>query len=432
MKTLRSVLLIAAMCVLIFSCKKDEDKDNPADYSFSKEGVDADKSKVEDAGQQLVAEMKAMENLETTNVLEAFVDCNESDDPFGTTVTKSAPVFRTINAASSVTSGENPISYLSQMMKADVTEEPNSFQEVYDEYKGIYTWSVTNKVWTKTTSAEFKFIFPSKKGGTTNDASLVITYTGKTGLQPLENYEGDLPAAFNATIKVKDAKVFEVDFAASYNSDGLPTSVKYFVALYPFKYEISWTYSASSLSLRYHLTNNSKTIIDCYGNVGGNFSKSNLVNEDTELDDVFTNGNAYFQVFNVKLAGDVDFKSLYNAHQKIYTGIIGFKTDSAFAQEINKYLNLDLVLADSKQKIASTEAYPNRYTRNVYDWNLGKYVTKEYSEISMKFIFANGSKDDWDAYFSKGFEDLVNDMNSFIVELNNNYGLGLDEMDYGN
>lgn len=61
MKFSKNVLLVAVLCLLVFSCKKDDDESNPAEYPFSKESVDANKAKVEDAGQLMVAEMKSME-----------------------------------------------------------------------------------------------------------------------------------------------------------------------------------------------------------------------------------------------------------------------------------------------------------------------------------------------------------------------------------
>lgn len=384
---MKNFLLITAICLLVFSCKKDEEK-SPADFPFSKENVNEDKAKLEDAGQQMITEMKAMNNSESNPVLESFVDCNSLDDPFETSVSKSAPVFRTINATASVTANRNTIEYLTKMMKSDITEDPSTFQEMFDKYKGVYTWNATSKVWVKTASAEFKFLFPSTKGGTTANAALVITYTGKTGYTLLDNYSGDYPTALNAAITVGAKKVFEIDFKATYTAEGIPAAVNYFVALYPYKYEISWKYSASSLSLRYHLTNGSKNIIDCFGSVGGNFTKANVTtamdSDDSEPTDVFSSGNAYFQVFNVKLAGTIDFKGLYQAEQKIVGD--NYQAETKRAEEINKYVNLDLVFADSKQKIASVVAYPAKDIYQWYDWNNTLHTEEDYY-IDMKLVF---------------------------------------------
>lgn len=437
MKVLKGLMLISLLCLGVISCKKDEEK-SPADYPFSKENESVNKAKLEDAGQELIVEMKAMENSKANPALEAFVECADLDDPFETTVIKSGAIFRTINAATTFTAAKSSFDYLSKMMKADISEEPGSFQAIYDEYKGVYSWNSTSKVWTKTVSNEFKFLFPSTKTGTSNDASLVITYSGKTGVYPLENYDGDLPAVFNASISVGTEKVFEVDFKATYNGDGFPTSVNYFVALYPYKYEITFNYSSSNLSLRYHLTNGSKNIIDCYGKLDGNFSKANInnvtENEDSEPTDVVTAGNAYFQVFNIKLAGDIDYKNLYAAEQRIYeSNMEELETYTALAEEVNKYVNLDLVFADSKQKIASVQAEPVMKTREYYDWSNDELVTEEYAEIEMKLIFSSEDESPTSlaTYFNAGFQDFINDLNSFIVELNNDYELGFDEIEYG-
>ncbi len=429
MKPINKFLLVIAVVFTLYSCKKDEQK-SPADYPFSKENESVNKTKLEDAGHDMITEMKSMENSEANTVLEAFVNCTNTNDPFGTAM-KSTPVFRTISAASNLSVAESSFSYLSKMMKADVSEDPNSFQEVYDEYKGIYTWNIANQVWVKTTSNEFKFLFPSTKTGTSNNASLVITYTGKTGLTPLDNYDGDLPATFNASVFVGTKKVFEIDFKASYNGDGMPTSVNYFIALYPYKYEISWTYSSSAVSLRYHLTNGSKNIIDCYGKAGGNFAKANLENPEDPTD-VFYNGNAYFQVFNIKLAGNIDFKNLYAAEQRIeQKDLEELEAYTQLAAEINKYMDLDLVFADTEQKIASVQAYPILRTVEYYDGY--EHYTEKEGDIEMKLIFSStdDSPTTLETYFNVGFQGFINDLNSFIVELNNDYELSLEPVDYG-
>lgn len=434
MKAIKGLLLIGLVSLGVISCKKDEEK-NPSDYAFSKETVSANKTKLEDAGQQMITEMKGMENAEAGPVLESFDEFTSTNDPFGSSLTKSAPVFRTLSAASSFTSAKNSFSYLTQIMKADALEDPSTLQEVYDQHKGVYTWNSTSQVWDKTTSSELKFLFPSTKEGKSNDASMVITYTGKTGTTILSNYNGDLPATFNTSVSVGSKKVAEVDLKASYNNDGIPTSVNYYIALFPYKYEVTWTYSSSSLSLRYHLTNDNKNIMDCFGKLNGNFSSDNIknVNNDRDSDptDLVSNGNSYFQVFNIKLAGDIDYKGLSAAEQKIESqNLDELASYTALAAEINKYMNLDLVFADSKQKIASVQAYPVMKTEEYYDWYGNKH-TNEKAEIEMKLIFSeNESPTSLETYFNTGFQDFINDLNSFIVELNNDYELGIDPVEY--
>jgi hypothetical protein len=183
--------------------------------------------------------------------------------------------------------------------------------------------------------------------------------------------------------------------------------------------------------LRYHLTNGTKNIIDCFGGIGGNFSKSNIENKDNEIDDVFYTGNAYFQVFNIKLAGDIDFKKLYGATDSIKNlDLNKFESDTALVKEINKYINLNLIYADSKQEIATVEAYPVKRTESYYDYFSEQYYDKVSSDIDIKFVFTDGTKADLETYFNTGFGGLINDLNAFIVELNNDYELKIDPIDY--
>lgn len=427
MKTLDALKVVFLASVLIVSsCKKDKDEAQPSDYPFAQETVSQGKANLEDAGQSLITEMKAMQNVEAGDALEAFADFSSTSSPFGTSL-KSAPVFRTMGTASTIVSGNNDFSALMKSIKADITED-TTFTQIYNKYKATYTWNLTTKTWVKTASADFKFIFPSKKDGSTNDATLTITYTGKTGLSLFNNYSGDLPETFNASIVVASKKVFEINFSASYNSDSYPTSVSYFIALYPFKYEISWSYSTSNITVRYQLTNGSKNIFDCYGSTNGNFSKQNMDN--SESYDVINDANAYYQVFNIKLAGYVNYKGLFEAEQKAYENGEGIEVDKAYINDMNNYIKLDLVYADSKQKIASAEIYPAPYTEEYYDWSNQEYVTEEGVEPEVRFIFADNSKGDMESYFKTGFSALVNDLNSFIIELNNDYDLTMGQVDY--
>ncbi|NJK95823.1 MAG: hypothetical protein HC905_13745, partial [Bacteroidales bacterium] len=108
-----------------------------------------------------------------------------------------------------------------------------------------------------------------------------------------------------------------------------------------------------------------------------------------------------------------------------------YEVDSALMVEINKYANLDLVLADTKEKIASVEFYPEIDSYSYYDWNDVFHEDKD-ANLAYRFVFANGSTGDLEAYFGDGFDAFFNDLNGFILDLNDKYDLGLEEIEYGN
>ncbi len=435
MNSFKGLLLAIIICFAGFSCKKDTPtpEQKPSDYAFAKETVDEGKTNLESTGQQLVDEMQAMNKVEAAPVLESLSSLFSQPDEAVVTF-KASPFMRTILAAANLSNGKANLNAVTKSMKLDIDED-TTFLQVYNSMKGVYTWNNISADWVKTAGNDITFLFPSTKGGTVNNATLKITYTGIAGLQLVDGYSGDLPSTINATITVGSKKVFEINFNAAYNNDGVPSAVNYFIALYPFKYEISWTYSASTIELRYQLTNGAKNIMDCYGSVGGNFSKENIdkvdADKESEPTDVFSNGNAYFQLFDVKLAGSIDFLNLYNAQKNIDIDD-EFKADTALVKELNKYVAIDLVYVSKQQKIAQVEFYPIKKVETYYGWNSkGEFglITKTSSDIDIHFIFADGSKGDMESYFSKGFEDLVNDLNAFIVELNNDYKLSIKSID---
>jgi hypothetical protein len=398
MKTLKNLLFVAAICLAIVSCKKSDDT-KPSDYPFADETVDQGKANLSAAGQEVINQIAALDTVDAMAVIQSLVGCYSNDNPFATSVS-SIPVFRTLATASSLSADKNSMSYLTKSMQTDVSND-STITQVYKRYMGIYTWNISTKKWVKTTSSSnFKFIFPSKVDGTTNDATLSFTYTGKNGFSYEDNYNGDIPTAFNISIEVNKAKVFEMDFKASYNSDWLPTSVNYFIALTPFKYELSYNYSTSDITTRMKFTNASTTISDFYFTTSGNYGMDNI-NSAENVNDVIYNGSAYLQIFNIKLAGELDVNKAMaiNDSLELFTSAELLNNADRIAKKMNDCVKLDLVYADSKEKIASLEFYPQIDEDNKVDFNY-------------RFIFSDGSKSDLKTYLITGFgkfSDLVNE-----------------------
>jgi len=113
-------------------------------------------------------------------------------------------------------------------------------------------------------------------------------------------------------------------------------------------------------------------------------------------------------------------------------------TEQAVAA-VNTNLNLNLKNVATGDLIANLKAYTYQETRDIYDdvWNeiTQQYDhiivgTETYTEVGFKFIFPDGSSVDADTYFEDGFGDLVDQINDFIGELNTDYNLGADPIDY--
>jgi hypothetical protein len=92
---------------------------------------------------------------------------------------------------------------------------------------GIYTWDNLKQIWVKTTSTtELKFIFPAKKGQTTNNATLSSKSTSsdiKVKLNDLDQFY--LPTSADATLTINDKQAATFSTTAKY-SNGKETPVE--------------------------------------------------------------------------------------------------------------------------------------------------------------------------------------------------------------
>ena len=174
--------------------------------------------------------------------------------------------------------------------------------------------------------------------------------------------------------------------------------------------------------------------------VEGDFSDENIEdNTYTETNDygdeweeldaggVFSNGNFKFQVYNISLNGKGNIKNLADSLKIIYPDDSwndpSFDEQAAAEDEaalINNNLDIWALDEEAGVKIAVAEAY-------VYEETYGQY--SDYW-VEMRLRFGDGTYVDLETYFDDGFDQFVAELNKMIVELNNDYDLELEEIDY--
>jgi hypothetical protein len=432
-KKLFVVLVISAGLVYFTSCKKDKEESGFVDVPFStNQNVEQEKAKLEDNAQLAVAELNSFADEKGIEAVNSLADFMSDADPMASSSVKSAKsnlVFSTVNKLKAASVKNNPREIFGSI-NTILIEDPQSIKEVWDSIKGIYTWNFANHDWdyaASTTVAEFHF--PSKKTGTTNNAVFTISsYKGVVVSSPLPDYTGDLPTEIKANLKVDGTEYFAYSFAASYTNQGIPSSVVTSVAFRSFVFTFEFSNSTSNISINYKFTNGTKTIFDIGGAVNGNFTQTAMENSDGP-EDVFYNGNAHFQLFNVKIAGMVDVVKISEAEKKIYANEYNsnfdyIKADSLMAIEINKNAKLIAFFVDTQQKIANIEAYRVVEEHNYY---YGSYTD---SYIDFRLVFADGSPSNADNYFGEGFSGLVTDINALLAELNDKFGADFEPITY--
>lgn len=422
--TFKFYAIATLFVVLAVSCKKKSSEDITS-LPYAKESIEEGKTNLETTGQNMVSELSTLSDAKGMSASQSLGHFMDLSDPFSNT-TQSARVFASVKAINTYGSSKN-VNSLVHFLSTQVQDtQDTTLKQVIARYQGVYTWDKSTSTWVKTAATgTIELVFPATETGTTNNAKLDITYASQKAPSSIPGINGDLPTLFDVALSVDNEKVMEYSFTAQYNSDGTPNNVSTFIALYPFKFEVTAKYNSSSASLQYLFTDNTTTIFDLFGQVNGNLSQNNLETAQSP-DNVISNANAYIQVFNIKLAGLMDFKSLYNKENEIYSKD---EADSLRIKEEvaaqNQYVKLVLMYADTKQKIAQAEFYA---VKHVYDYGYG-YSYIDYSS-DIRFIFSDGSKGSLESYFSTGFSNVVADFNTLLVKLNGKFGTDMGPVSY--
>lgn len=419
---LKSFAIVLMLVLTVVSCKKESPKEDIANLPYADENKDQGKTNLSSSGQQMVSELSTLSDVKGVSASQSLSNCVSLNNPFPS-ISQSAVLLAPVQAAS-VYGNEKDIKGIMSMLSTSVQSSGDTtFKQVFTRLKGKYTWNISQKKWgSPTTSDKIELDFPSTKDGQTNNATFVITYTSQNGTSDVPGINGDLPTSFDALLSVGSDKVLEYSITAQYDSDGIPTNVSTFLALYPFKFEVTASKNSTDASLRYLFTDDSKTILDLYAAVNGKLDQSSLENSDGPQD-VFANANAYFQLFNIKLAGKIDVNNLETKMTEISensTLTTKGRVDAEIAA-MNQYIVLVLIYADTQQKIAQAEFYALPHT----DLYIGTYYTTE-----LKCTFKDGSKDDLSTYFGNGFSSVITDFNALLVKLNTNFNLGFGPVKY--
>jgi len=413
--------------LLISSCSDDDKEVKPANEyeiptEFSELTTEQSKAKLEENGLLLVNNMnqlKGSAGIKTAVSFSHFLSL--SDLPAtesGRKVTSIQPL-DLLQSLAQFGRGKNSASEVLSGFRMKETD-PQTAQELFDSQVGVFAFNSTDETWTFTAADNGKIVFqfPSTEAGTANNAEFVIYGYTSVQIQNTEaEYTGDLPTALKADLTVNGTKQISYSFIASYKNNGEPTAVETSLAINPFTFKFELTNNSSEVSAEYSLTNGNQHLISFGFGGNGNFSSSNI-NGSGDAGSVLEKASAYFQIVNIRFAGEADVKS-----------IDALLADDATAEEeaeaYNAHSTFVVFYADSKKKIADTEFYGVTESET-YCWQTdinGDGILEEecytYTDeiIDIRLIFADGSKADLDTYTDVGFEEVRTELEKFADEL---------------
>jgi len=445
----KQLLILAMIFAIIFTgCKKDKKSDSLADTPYSQKTVTETKADVEQTGVNVVNEIKLLDNEKG---MEACVNL------LSLSVKKEVVVVSNNNVLKALKSyqGTKNVRTIFNALRA-TGSDPVSIVDEFNKVKGIYNYNfITEDFDSIGASTNIVINFPATKtdkdNKTLSGAFTVYVPQVKTGPFTYSNQQvNELPTSLSYDIKVNSVVGLSYQFTAAYDDKGIPSNITSTLTIGTFEFKSVFNYATSASNVNFSIKHGTTTIIDIGGGVNGNFDKTNIENAyhyeyDTvyygpgmynveknkviDPDKVLTNANAHFQLMNIKLAGQVDFKDLYtnmnSIDDKEQKGTItNSVAENLRVALINKDMLLIVVYADNNTKIAQAEAY----MKETVHTEPGGYSYTE-RNIDFKMIFADKSKNSLDSYFQDGFKGLFDEIDSFINELNTKYGWSINPVD---
>ncbi len=382
----------STLCLLVFlsitSCKKSDNSStssNPGTSPYTTETVDQQKTDLTTECQNISNGVQGMINVNAISVLEHFVSLSGGES------SQSARLIKPLTAISEQNGNVN------EAVESINLSSDTTLTQLFNSIKYTFTWNPgTQQFDTVKNSSDIVFNFPSKSGGTTNDAQLTIQYTGVKAVSLISGYNGDYPGSFSITLNVSNSTVAEFSSTASYSSSGIPSSVSGFILLSPYKLQASWTYTTTSVVMTFSFLNGTNTLAQFSGTNTGNFSKT-TIDTATLVQSILQTANTTFQFGNIAWAGSVNYTDIGKKLPGIESGT---NPDSVATQEarlLNNDASLILYYVSSNQKIATIVAVPVE--------NLNGISTSWGMEL--EFVFADKSKGTFDSYYGAGFSSSL-------------------------
>lgn len=431
MKKLNVLFLFFFISISLFSCKDDEGEEvNPIEIpeEFSELSDEENKKNIEDNGIELVNEM---EDLKSSNAIEAsiafshFLEIN-SPDINARNGRSATSYYGLLQNLSLFGKDKADAKVIFETMRSKADDDPETIQEAFDEATGTYSWNSTSQAWDYEAGGDkIIFQFPSTEEGTSNNA--VYTIHSYTGTIPAENpfdpdYTGDLPTGVMVDLSVDGTTVLEYRFSATYGNDGVPTSYEVSLSILPFTLKTTFTNNSEEVSIKYGLTHRDRILWDMGIGAKGDFSD---ITGSKNAEEMLSSGFAYFQLMDIKLAGEVNVKAISDDYANIYANQgVDFDEDAAVEKvvvSLNENVNLVLFYVEDNTKIAEAEFYATDEEGYdyVYDPETGSYEYKEYTYKveNIRLVFHDGSKSDLETYFSGSFDELQTELNALVEDL---------------
>ncbi|WP_462316919.1 hypothetical protein [Marinilabilia sp.] len=393
---------------LAVGCQDDENKEK-----LSPLGVEEHKANLESSGLNVVDKFNDMADMEAVHVANDFMELLDA------TSTSEGDVVAVAEALGSLENGLKSAVNL----KVTTVDDP-SFGQAFAEEAGIYTYNFDTQDWdVEASDDQITYHFPTE-GSTSNNATLSVTnfsYTTTTN-PDLAAISDELLESVNVSLTVDDVELCLFTFSASYDADGIPTSVSENLTLDNYVLTTSVSRSSSKVSFDQVFEYDGANIISSHFENRGDIDYSSYIsNSDMSGIDPFSESaleytNVWIAVDNLKLEGVADWKGFQNSTSNISEEDVA--TEQAMwetmAELINDNASIQLKYNDSNEIIAVGEAYATS--------EMDEYTQSEYWYVDFRVKFSDGSYMDDSFFGEENFTDLMTSIDDLMTEMETNYG----------
>ncbi|MGV3508293.1 MAG: hypothetical protein ACO1N7_03310, partial [Sphingobacteriaceae bacterium] len=290
----------------------------------------------------------------------------------------------------------------------------NDPEKLSDLYK-IYEYQPnTGEFLESPSSDKLEIRFPSAEGKLTNDAVFIMTYVASNVKATVDGESAELPASVTASLKVKNKDVLKLTSSYEYKTDGTPTKVDVNLLMGVFALKTKVTNDASSLNSEMTFYNGTEALVSLKASGNGNLSVAKVDGADEDVSEIVTNANASFEIMNIKLAAQIDFKGISNETSGNLTDSLENIQETA---AWNKYAKFAVVNKNDNTIIAKLEFVPesDRSCYPYFDYSTNTMVENCHTDHYMgaKFVFKDGSSISEGNFDDSDFTKLIDAFEDF-------------------
>jgi len=440
----KTILIITAgISLFAFSCKKDSvtpDPKTPVDTS-SKISVNPtptvtptptedlakttaeNKTKMETAGVDFVNELRAIKKTTAVGAITSLLGLGNSSTTKSFVVTgNKLPIAKLLK---SLMSGNSTSSLKS--LKGSTPEA--NFQSEIAKIAATYTYNfITDEF--DSSAAEgtniIKVLFPGKEGDITNTGEFKVYNMAFTSV-PTSNSVYSVNNAItscNAYLKVDGTNAMTYSLTASYNSDGIPTSVATSFTVDAFSFNYNFAYSTTKLTSDMSIKHNTTILMAQGAEFNGTITEAKAKELETYYNDStitpvaskvgeFINTSIiYYQIMDIKIVGSIDILNF----TKAIDALSNINDNTVIVNTINNNCSLNAIFASTTKKIADVSLYAK--SQDVLD-HYGVPTGQTETVLAFWLTFPDGSKVDAQTYFSDAanFDNLKTELDKFEAEV---------------